>query len=117
MRDTVALPPQLRRERAHALGRPTQRRLRITARLIVQQPLQIRKQRRIRRGQWLAATAPAAHPPRLQRLARSKLTQTRTGGLKKGLRGRFGVYLPPLLEALGLAEVTHEARNNEMRAL
>jgi hypothetical protein len=38
-------------------------------------------------------------------------------GLKKGLRGRFGVYLPPLLEALGLAEVTHEAKNNETRAL
>jgi len=38
-------------------------------------------------------------------------------GLKKGLRGRFGVYLPPLLEALGLAEVTHEARNNSMRAV
>jgi hypothetical protein len=37
-------------------------------------------------------------------------------GLKKGLRGRFGVYLPPLLEALGLAEVTHDARNNRMRA-
>jgi hypothetical protein len=38
-------------------------------------------------------------------------------GLKKGLRGRFGVYLPPLLETLGLAEVTHEPRNNQMRAL
>jgi hypothetical protein len=38
-------------------------------------------------------------------------------GLKKGLRGRFGVYLPPLLEALGLAELTHETRNNQMRAL
>ncbi len=37
-------------------------------------------------------------------------------GLKKGLRGRFGVYLPPLLERLGLAELTHEARNNQMRA-
>ena len=37
-------------------------------------------------------------------------------GLKKGLRGRFGVYLPPLLESLGLAEVTHEAKNNRMRA-
>ena len=37
-------------------------------------------------------------------------------GLKKGLRGRFGVYLPPLLEALGLAVVTHDARNNQMRA-
>ena len=37
-------------------------------------------------------------------------------GLTKGLRGRFGVYLPPLLEALGLAELTHDARNNRMRA-
>jgi len=37
-------------------------------------------------------------------------------GLRKGLRGRFGVYLPPLLESLGLAEVTHDARNNQMRA-
>ena len=38
-------------------------------------------------------------------------------GLKKGLRGRFAVYMPPLLEALGLAEVTHDAKNNRMRAL
>ena len=38
-------------------------------------------------------------------------------GLKKGLRGRFGMYLPPLLEALGLAEVEHNARNNRMRAI
>jgi len=38
-------------------------------------------------------------------------------GLKKGLRGRFGVYMPPLLEALGLAEVTHDAKNNRMRAI
>jgi hypothetical protein len=37
-------------------------------------------------------------------------------GLKKGLRGRFGVYVPPLLEALGMAEVEHGARNNRMRA-
>ena len=37
-------------------------------------------------------------------------------GLKKGLRGRFGVYLPPLLEALGLAEVTHDAKTNRRRA-
>jgi len=38
-------------------------------------------------------------------------------GLRKGYRGRFGMYLPPLLEALGLAELTHEPRNNRMRAL
>lgn len=37
-------------------------------------------------------------------------------GLRKGYRGRFGMYLPPLLEELGLAEVTHDARNNRMRA-
>jgi hypothetical protein len=38
-------------------------------------------------------------------------------GLKKGLRGRFGMYLPPLLERLGLAEVEHNPRNNRMRAV
>jgi hypothetical protein len=38
-------------------------------------------------------------------------------GLKKGLRGRFGVYMPPLLEALGMAEITHDAKNNRMRAI
>jgi hypothetical protein len=37
-------------------------------------------------------------------------------GLKKGLRGRFGVYLPPLMEALGLCELEHNPRNNRMRA-
>ena len=37
-------------------------------------------------------------------------------GLRKGYRGRFGMYMPPLLEALGLAEVTHDAKNNRMRA-
>jgi hypothetical protein len=38
-------------------------------------------------------------------------------GLKKGLRGRFGMYLPPLMEALGLAEVEHNPRGNRMRAV
>jgi hypothetical protein len=37
-------------------------------------------------------------------------------GLKKGLRGRFGVYIPPLMEELGLCEVEHHPRNNRMRA-
>jgi hypothetical protein len=37
-------------------------------------------------------------------------------GLKKGLRGRFGMYVPPVLEVLGLAEVEHNAKNNRMRA-
>jgi hypothetical protein len=38
-------------------------------------------------------------------------------GLKKGLRGRFGMYIPPLLEVLGLAEVEHNAKGNRMRAI
>jgi hypothetical protein len=38
-------------------------------------------------------------------------------GLKKGLRGRFANYVPPVLEKLGLAEVEHNARNNRMRSL
>jgi hypothetical protein len=38
-------------------------------------------------------------------------------GMKKGLRGRFGVYIPPLMEALGLVELEHSPKNNRMRAL
>jgi hypothetical protein len=38
-------------------------------------------------------------------------------GLRSGYKGRFGMYLPPLMELLGLAEVTHDARNNQMRAI
>ncbi len=38
-------------------------------------------------------------------------------GIKKGLRGRFGTYVPPVLEALGLAEVEHNPKNNRMRAV
>lgn len=37
-------------------------------------------------------------------------------GLKKGLRGRFGMYIPPLMEKLGLAELTHEPKGNKIRA-
>ncbi len=37
-------------------------------------------------------------------------------GLKKGLRGRFGMYIPPLMEKLGLAEDTHDPRGNKMKA-
>ncbi len=37
-------------------------------------------------------------------------------GIKKGLRGRFAMYVPPVLEALGLADVEHQPKNNRMRA-
>ena len=38
-------------------------------------------------------------------------------GLRKGYRGRFGMYVPPLLEHLGLVELEHDPRNNRVRAL
>ena len=38
-------------------------------------------------------------------------------GLRKGYRGRFGMYIPPLMEELGLAELEHNPRNNRMRAI
>jgi hypothetical protein len=38
-------------------------------------------------------------------------------GIKKGLRGRFAMYVPPVLEALGFAEVEHNPKNNRMRAI
>ena len=38
-------------------------------------------------------------------------------GLKKGLRGRFGMYVPPLMEKLGMAELTHELKGNKMKAI
>jgi hypothetical protein len=37
-------------------------------------------------------------------------------GIKKGLRGRFGMYVPPVLEAMGMAEVEHNPKNNRTRA-
>jgi len=37
-------------------------------------------------------------------------------GLKKGLRGRFGMYIPPLMEELGLCELEHNPKNNRMKA-
>ncbi len=38
-------------------------------------------------------------------------------GLKKGFRGRVGMYIPPLMEAIGLANITHEPKNNKIKAL
>jgi len=37
-------------------------------------------------------------------------------GVKKSFRGRFGMYVPPLMEELGLAELEHNPKNNRMRA-
>lgn len=38
-------------------------------------------------------------------------------GLKKGFRGRFGMYIPPLMEQLGMAELEHNPKNNRMKAI
>ena len=52
----------------------------------------------------------------LRRTLMSGGRPSRAASRKKGLRGRFGNYVPPVLEVLGLAEVEHNARNNRMRA-
>jgi hypothetical protein len=73
-------------------------------------------------GEWMELGAAdeqkAAKEGTVEAWARSE-TNSLGGwyGLRKGYRGRFAMYVPPLLEALGLAELTHDARNNRMRAI
>jgi len=76
----------------------------------------------VQQGDWVVLGAAdenkTAAPDTVEAWGRSK--DNPVGGwygLRSGYRGRFAMYLPPLLEHLGLAEVTHEARNNSMRAL
>ena len=73
------------------------------------------------RGDWMAlGSADEKKEPKLD--TREEWGRSATNpiggwyGLKKNFRGRFGMYLPPLLEELGLAEVEHNARINRMRA-
>ena len=73
-------------------------------------------------GDWMALGSADEHKPAadgtVEAWARSP--ENPVGGwygLKKGLRGRFANYVPPVLEALGRAEVEHNPRNNRMRAL
>ncbi len=73
-------------------------------------------------GDWLALGSADEQKPAkadtVEAWARSETNPVRGWyGLKKGLRGRFGMYVPPLLEELGLAELEHNARNNRMRAI
>jgi hypothetical protein len=73
------------------------------------------------RGDWvlLGSTDEQKEPPADTVEAWGRSSANPVGGwygLKKGLRGRFGMYLPPVLEALGTAEVEHNLRNNRMRA-
>jgi hypothetical protein len=74
------------------------------------------------RGEWMPLGGADEQKPAAEGTVEAwgRSTQNPVGGwygLKKGLRGRFGVYVPPVLEALGLAEVEHQARNNRMRAI
>lgn len=76
----------------------------------------------VAQGDWVALGAADENKPTADGTVEAwgRSTTNPVGGwygLRKGYRGRFGMYLPPLLEALGLAEVTHDARNNTMRAL
>lgn len=74
------------------------------------------------RGDWVALGAADEQKPAAEGTVEAfgRSPENPVGGwygLKKGLRGRFGMYLPPLMEALGLAELEHNPRNNRMRAL
>jgi hypothetical protein len=75
----------------------------------------------VEHGDWIALGSAdeqkPAKPDTVEAWARSEANPVGGWyGLKKGMRGRFGMYLPPLLEELGLAEVEHNPRNNRMRA-
>lgn len=76
----------------------------------------------LRHGDWMplgnADEQKEAKPGTVEAWARSK--ENPVGGwygLRKGYRGRFGNYVPPVLEALGLADLEHNPRNNRMRAI
>ena len=73
-------------------------------------------------GDWMALGAADEQKPAAQGTVEAwgRSADNPVGGwygLKKGLRGRFAMYVPPVLEALGLVEVEHNPRNNRMRAL
>ena len=76
----------------------------------------------VARGDWMALGAADEQKPvkddTVEAWARSE-TNPLGGwyGLRKGYRGRFAMYVPPLMEALGLVELEHNARNNRMRAV
>jgi hypothetical protein len=74
------------------------------------------------RGDWMALGAADeqknAAPDTLEAWARDPSTPVSGWyGMRKGYRGRFAMYLPPLLEELGLVELEHNARNDRVRAL
>ena len=76
----------------------------------------------VERGDWIALGSADEQKPAKQDTVEAwgRSEDNPVGGwygLKKGMRGRFGTYVPPLLEELGLAELEHNARNNRMRGI
>ena len=74
------------------------------------------------RGDWMPLGSADEQKPALEGTVEAwgRSPKNQVGGwygIKKGLRGRFANYIPPILEALGLAEVEHNPRNNHMRAV
>jgi len=76
----------------------------------------------VERGDWIELGSADEQKPAKEGTVESwgRSTENPIGGwygLKKGFRGRFGMYVPPLMEELGLAELEHQPRNNRMRAI
>jgi hypothetical protein len=108
-RDTAASPPAL----VVTVGATE---LRYHLRCLEDVPAMLRK-----RGDWvvLGSTDEQKEAPADTLEAWGRDPSNPVGGwygLKKGLRGRFGMYVPSVLEALGGVEVEHNLRNNRMRA-
>jgi hypothetical protein len=71
-------------------------------------------------GEWMALGTADEQKPAAEGTveAWARSPQNPVGGwygIKKGLRGRFANYVPPVMEHLGLAELEHNPRNNRMR--
>lgn len=75
----------------------------------------------VRHGDWMALGSADEQKPAAEGSVEAwgRAADNPVGGwygIRKGLRGRFAMYLPPVLEAMGLAQVEHGPRNNRMRA-
>jgi hypothetical protein len=73
-------------------------------------------------GDWLplgiADEKAAAAEGTVEAWARSPKNPVRGWyGLKKGQRGRFAAFIPPIMAALGLAEIQDDPKNPRMRAV
>jgi hypothetical protein len=109
-RDDVADPPEL-------VCQVGTTKLRYLARCIEDVPAMLREH-----GDWMdLGSADEGKPAKdgtLEAWARSEGNPVGGWyGLRKGYRGRFAMYVPPLLEELGLVELEHEPRNNRVRSV